>query len=126
MCNRLGAEETSDCCRTLVARIVMEANRARGVEIFKNGLRETIWAEREIILCGGTVKSPPLSNALRYRARFRFEAHLADFINTHNHARRLKDKGSRLTNTSAKAGLPNQNDSNSIRSRKCGTKHLET
>jgi hypothetical protein len=43
---------------TLVARIVIEANRARGVEIVKNGLRETIWAEREIILCGGTVNSP--------------------------------------------------------------------
>jgi len=49
------------------------------------------------------------------------EAHLADFINAYNYARLLKDKDSRLTNTSANAGLPNQNDSNSIRSRKCGT-----
>ncbi len=45
---------------TLVARIVIEDNRTRGVEIVKNGLRETIWAEREIILCGGTVNSPQL------------------------------------------------------------------
>jgi len=49
------------------------------------------------------------------------EAHLADFINAYNYARLLKDKDSRLTNTSANAGLPNQNDSNSVRSRKCGT-----
>jgi peptide/nickel transport system substrate-binding protein len=49
------------------------------------------------------------------------EAHLADFINAYNYARLLKDKDSLLTNTSANAGLPNQNDSNSIRSRKCGT-----
>ena len=45
---------------TIAARIVIEGNRARGVEIVKNGLRETIWAEREIILCGGTVNSPQL------------------------------------------------------------------
>jgi choline dehydrogenase len=45
---------------TLVARIEFEGNRARGVEIVKNGLRETIWAEHEIILCGGTVNSPQL------------------------------------------------------------------
>jgi choline dehydrogenase len=45
---------------TIAARILIEGNRARGVEIVKNGLRETIWAEREIILCGGTVNSPQL------------------------------------------------------------------
>ena len=41
----------------IAARIV---SRARGVEIVKDGVRETIWAEREIILCGGTVNSPQL------------------------------------------------------------------
>jgi choline dehydrogenase len=45
---------------TTAARIVIEGNRARGVEIVKNGLRETIRAEREIILCGGAVNSPQL------------------------------------------------------------------
>ena len=44
----------------IAARIVIEGSRARGVEIVKDGVRETIWAEREIILCGGTVNSPQL------------------------------------------------------------------
>jgi choline dehydrogenase len=30
------------------------------VEILRRGARETIWAEREVILCGGTVNSPQL------------------------------------------------------------------
>jgi len=45
---------------TIAARIVIENSRARGVEILKDGLRKTISAEREIILCGGTVNSPQL------------------------------------------------------------------
>lgn len=45
---------------TIAARIIIEGSRARGVEIVKNGVCETIWAEREIILCGGTVNSPQL------------------------------------------------------------------
>src|ERR1700730_5410582 len=45
---------------TIAARIVSENSRARVVEILKDGLRKTIWAEREIILCGGTVNSPQL------------------------------------------------------------------
>jgi choline dehydrogenase len=44
----------------LTARIIIEGGRARGVEIFRRDRRETIWAEREIILCGGTVNSPQL------------------------------------------------------------------
>src|SRR5499427_6415735 len=43
---------------TLAARVVIEGHRARGVEVVKNGVHETLWAEREIILCGGTVNSP--------------------------------------------------------------------
>ncbi|HEV2336078.1 MAG TPA: GMC family oxidoreductase N-terminal domain-containing protein [Stellaceae bacterium] len=42
------------------ARIVVENGRARGVEILRGGVRETVWAEREVILCGGTVNSPQL------------------------------------------------------------------
>ena len=45
---------------TIAARIVIESGHARGVEILKNGVRETIWAQSEIILCGGTVNSPQL------------------------------------------------------------------
>ena len=55
-----------------------------------------------------------------YDRHDQLEAHLADFISAYNYARRLKTlKGLTLTNTSAHAGLPSQNDSNSIRSRKC-------
>ena len=42
------------------ARIVIEGGRAKGVEIIRQGVRETAWAECEIILCGGTVNSPQL------------------------------------------------------------------
>jgi choline dehydrogenase len=45
---------------TVAARIVIEGSRARGVEIVRDGVREKIWAEREIILCGGTVNTPQL------------------------------------------------------------------
>ena len=45
---------------TIAARIVIESGHARGVEILKNGRRETIWAESGIILCGGAVNSPQL------------------------------------------------------------------
>jgi choline dehydrogenase len=44
----------------VAARIVIENGRARGVEILRRGTRETVRAEREVILCGGTVNSPQL------------------------------------------------------------------
>ena len=44
----------------VATRVVIEGGRARGVEILRRGVRETVWAEREIILCGGTVNSPQL------------------------------------------------------------------
>jgi choline dehydrogenase len=44
----------------IAARIVIESGRARGVEILRRGVRETVWAEREVILSGGTVNSPQL------------------------------------------------------------------
>ena len=49
---------------TMAARIVIEGNRARGVEIIRNGVSETIGAEREIILCGVA----PALDAVGYRA----------------------------------------------------------
>ena len=45
---------------SVAARIVIENGRAKGVEIIQGGARQTVWAEREIILCGGTVNSPQL------------------------------------------------------------------
>ena len=44
----------------IAARIVIENGRAKGVEIIRQGAHETIWAEREVVLCGGTVNSPQL------------------------------------------------------------------
>ena len=44
----------------IAARIVIEGGRAKGVEIIRRGVRETVRAEREVILCGGTVNSPHL------------------------------------------------------------------
>jgi len=44
----------------IAARIVIEHGRAKGVEITRRGMRETVRAEREVILCGGTVNSPQL------------------------------------------------------------------
>jgi choline dehydrogenase len=44
----------------IAARIVIEGGRAKGVDIIRHGARETVWAEREVILCGGTVNSPQL------------------------------------------------------------------
>jgi len=38
----------------------LKALQRAGVEIVKDGVGETIWAECEIILCGGTVNSPQL------------------------------------------------------------------
>ena len=45
---------------TIGARIVIEGGHARGVEVLRRGVRETLLAEREIILCGGAVNSPQL------------------------------------------------------------------
>ncbi|MGA8402562.1 MAG: GMC family oxidoreductase N-terminal domain-containing protein [Stellaceae bacterium] len=44
----------------IASRIVVENGRAKGVEIIRQGVRETVWAEREVVLCGGTVNSPQL------------------------------------------------------------------
>src|SRR5215472_5990120 len=61
MRSRHGGAVTSTCCRgRLPCGSLSEGNRARGVEVLRRGGRETIWAEREIILCGGTVNSPQL------------------------------------------------------------------
>jgi choline dehydrogenase len=43
-----------------VERIVFEGDRAVGVELVQNGVRETVRAEREVIVSGGTYQSPVL------------------------------------------------------------------
>ena len=44
----------------IATRIVVQGGRAKGVEIIRQGVRETVWADREVVLCGGTVNSPQL------------------------------------------------------------------
>jgi choline dehydrogenase len=43
-----------------VERIVFEGDRAVGVELVQNGVRETVRAEREVIVSAGTYQSPVL------------------------------------------------------------------
>ena len=43
-----------------VERIVFEGNRAVGVELVSNGVRETVRAEREVIVSAGSYQSPVL------------------------------------------------------------------
>ncbi|WP_201842241.1 GMC family oxidoreductase [Microvirga zambiensis] len=45
---------------TLVERIVVENGRATGVETRRGWDRQTIRAEREVLLCGGAINSPQL------------------------------------------------------------------
>ena len=47
----------TDC---LVCRVVVEGHRATGIEIAQRAGARTIRAEREVILCAGTVNSPQL------------------------------------------------------------------
>ncbi|HET8743594.1 MAG TPA: GMC family oxidoreductase N-terminal domain-containing protein, partial [Gaiella sp.] len=48
--------EVRDC--SFVERVVFEGNRAVGVELVRNGRRETVRAEREVILSAGAYQSP--------------------------------------------------------------------
>ena len=43
-----------------VLKILIEKGRAKGVEVARNGSRETILCEREVVLCAGGIKSPQL------------------------------------------------------------------
>ncbi len=44
----------------LTTRIVVENNRAKGVEYIRHGQKQTAWADGEIVLCGGSYNSPQL------------------------------------------------------------------
>ncbi len=50
--------EVRDCA--FVERIVFEGDRAVGVELVRAGIRETVHAEREVILAAGSFQSPVL------------------------------------------------------------------
>ncbi len=50
--------EVQDC--SFVERIVFEGDRAVGVDVVRNGVRETIRAEREVIVSAGAYQSPVL------------------------------------------------------------------
>ena len=43
-----------------VTRVLMNANRATGVEYMQNGKSRHVFADREVILCGGVINSPQL------------------------------------------------------------------
>ena len=44
--------------RAQVTRILMEGTRAVGIEYLKDGQRVLVYADREVILCGGAINSP--------------------------------------------------------------------
>jgi len=46
--------------KTHVTRVLMNANRATGVEYMQNGKSRHVFADREVILCGGVINSPQL------------------------------------------------------------------
>ncbi len=43
-----------------VLRVIVEHGRARGIELSRNGALQRLYAEREIILCGGAINSAKL------------------------------------------------------------------
>ena len=68
------------------------------------------WTNGQVERMNRTIKEATVQR-YHYDRHDQLETHLADFINAYNYARRLKTlKASRLTNTSANAGLPSQND----------------
>jgi choline dehydrogenase/4-pyridoxate dehydrogenase len=46
--------------RSLAVRVLIERQRAAGVEYLQGGQRQTAMAEREVILCGGAINTPQL------------------------------------------------------------------
>jgi 4-pyridoxate dehydrogenase len=46
--------------RALATRVLLERGRAVGIDYLKDGARHSVRAEREVILCGGTINTPQL------------------------------------------------------------------
>jgi choline dehydrogenase-like flavoprotein len=55
-----GRENLEVVSGVFVERLVFEGERAVGVELVRNGVRETVRAEREVIVSGGAYQSPVL------------------------------------------------------------------
>lgn len=45
---------------TFISRVLLENGRATGIEILRNGRQEQLFADREVILCAGSIMSPKL------------------------------------------------------------------
>jgi len=43
---------------TLVTRVLFEGTRAVGLAYLKDGIEQQVWANKEVILCGGAINSP--------------------------------------------------------------------
>lgn len=56
----IGRRELDILSDTLVSSIIVEAGRAVGVRVLRDGREEEIRAEREVLLCGGSIGSPQL------------------------------------------------------------------
>ncbi len=56
----MGRPNLTVTTHALTRRVVVEGNRAAGVEIERNGARQTIRARREVILSAGSIGSPHL------------------------------------------------------------------
>jgi 4-pyridoxate dehydrogenase len=46
----------------LTTRVVIEGQRAKGVDYVQRGATRTAWATREVLLCGGVINSPQILN----------------------------------------------------------------
>lgn len=44
----------------VVNRIIFEGKKAVGVEVLRGSKKETIYAEKEVILCAGSLNSPQI------------------------------------------------------------------
>ncbi|THY72871.1 alcohol oxidase [Aureobasidium pullulans] len=47
-------------CEAQVNKIVLEDGVAKGVEFIYHGMNETVYAKKEVILCGGVINSPQI------------------------------------------------------------------
>jgi 4-pyridoxate dehydrogenase len=56
----LGRANLEVLVKTLATRIVFDGRRAVGIEYLKNGERNVVLAEREVLLAGGVINSPQL------------------------------------------------------------------
>lgn len=48
--------------KALTTRLIIQGNRVTGVEYVQAGMRRSVAAQREVILCGGVINSPQLLN----------------------------------------------------------------